>query len=142
MRFWDASAVVPLLIKEPTYPALSTLLESDSTLVVWWGTLVECTSALARREREGTLAAPDATSAFDRLHQLAERWAEILPSSAVRNLAQRILRTHTLRAADSLQLAAAIVASEHSPRSLEFVCLDAQLTNAASREGFLIPKLV
>ncbi len=55
MRFWDASAVVPLLIKEPTYPALRLLLESDSTLAVGWGTSIECTSALARGEREGFL---------------------------------------------------------------------------------------
>ena len=108
----------------------------------WWGTPIECASALARREREGTLTAADVTSAIDRLRELTDRWSEILSSDSVRNLAQRILRTHSLRAADSLQLAAAIVAAEHTPRSLEFVCLDVQLAGAANREGFLVPKLV
>ena len=37
---------------------------------------------------------------------------------------------------DSRQLAAAIIASEHEPATLEFVTLDDRLSNAASREGF------
>jgi hypothetical protein len=41
-----------------------------------------------------------------------------------------------LRAADSLQLAAALVAAEHQPHALEFVSLDERLNEAASREGF------
>jgi uncharacterized protein len=43
---------------------------------------------------------------------------------------------HPLRAADALQLAAAVVAAERDPPSLEFVSLDDRLLEAASREGF------
>jgi predicted nucleic acid-binding protein len=53
-------------------------------------------------------------------------------------VALRLLRVHALRAADSLQLAAAIVAAEHEPSALEFVSLDERLNEAASREGFRI----
>jgi hypothetical protein len=49
----------------------------------------------------------------------------------------RLLRVHPLRAADSLQLAAAVVASEGDPGELPFVCLDEKLAQAASREGFV-----
>ncbi len=62
-----------------------------------------------------------------------------MPSDAVRSTAQRLLRVHPLRAADSLQLAAAIIAAEHEPGTLEFVSLNARLNEAASREGFRVP---
>jgi predicted nucleic acid-binding protein len=47
-----------------------------------------------------------------------------------------MLRVHPLRAADALQLAAATVAAEHDPSSLELVCLDQRLSEAAGKEGF------
>ncbi len=136
MKFWDASAVVPLLLSEPVTRDVVALLERDPVVLVWWGTPVECTSAVARREREGALAPVDAARALDRLRTVAAGWQEVLPADAVRSIAQRLLRVHPLRAADSLQLAAAIVASEHEPASLEFVCLDERLNEAAGREGF------
>lgn len=72
-------------------------------------------------------------------HLLAEGWHEILPSDAVRGTAERLLRAHPLRAADSLQLAAALIAADHDPTTLELVCLDTRLTVAARREGFKVP---
>jgi uncharacterized protein len=138
VRFWDSSAVVPLLVEETARGALLRLLEADGGLIVWWATPVECVSALARREREGALDAAGANVALSRLRDLEPAWVEVNPSPAIRNLAQRLLRVHALRAADTLQLAAAIVAAEHDPASLGFVCLDARLTAAAQREGFEI----
>jgi uncharacterized protein len=139
MRFWDASAVVPLLFAEPERQALLGALERDPEMLVWWGTPVECASAIARREREGVLELAQATAALDRLRSLATAWHEVLPSDAVRNVAQRLLRVHPLRAADSLQLAAAVVAAEGEATSLEFISLDERLSAAAAREGFVLP---
>ncbi len=136
MRFWDASAVVPLLVTEPARSGLMDLLASDPAMVVWWGTPVECTSAIARREREAALSTAEATQAVRRLNDLAGAWHEVLPSDAVRRVALRLLRVHPLRSADSLQLAAAFIAAEREPASLEFVCLDRRLVEAAQREGF------
>ena len=39
--------------------------------------------------------------------ELSSGWHEVVPSSRVRSAAERLLRVHPLRAADSLQLAAA-----------------------------------
>jgi predicted nucleic acid-binding protein len=105
-------------------------------MLVWWGTPVECTSAVARREREGALSAADAARALDRLRSMAEEWQEVLPTDTVRATAQRLLRVHSLRAADALQLAAAILGAEREPASLELVCLDDRFAEAAHREGF------
>ncbi len=136
MTFWDASAIVPLLVTEPDSAALLSLLEHDPELLVWWGTPVECTSALARREREGALAAAEVADAAERLRSISQAWQEVLPADSVRAAAQRLLRVHPLRAADALQLAAAVVASEHDPASLPFLTLDDRLRDAARREGF------
>lgn len=138
MKFWDASAVVPLLVAEPPTAALLAMLEQDPLVLVWWGTPVECTSAVARREREGALSPADSARALDRLRSMADGWQEVLPTDAVRATAQRLLRVHPLRSADALQLAAAILGAEHEPSSLDLVCLDDRLADAAHREGFRI----
>ncbi len=138
MRFWDTSAIIPLLIDEPVRGRLLQLLENDPLVLVWWGTPVEIASALARREREKLLAAGEVAAALATVQQFANRWHEILPSDAVRRTAQRLLRTHALRAADSLQLAAALIGSDHNPASLDIVCIDARLSGAARREGFTV----
>lgn len=97
---------------------------------------MECVSALARLEREGGLSATALAAALKRMKELRGMWHEVQPTESVRETAIRLLRVHPLRAADSLQLAAAIVASENKPATLDFVCLDARLTLAAQREGF------
>lgn len=136
MKFWDSSAVVPLLLPEAPADRLFDLLEREPVMLVWWGTSVECASAVARREREGGLRVAAASAALERLRDLADGWQEILPTDAIRTTAQRLLRVHPLRAADSLQLAAAVVAAEQERGTLEFVSLDERLREAASREGF------
>ena len=138
MKFWDASAVIPLLANEPSREHMLEQLEQDPQVLIWWGTTVEVASALARREREKLLCADEVTSAFSLMRQLADSWHEIVPSDAVRRTAERLLRMHPLRAADSLQLAAALIAADHDPGSLEIVCLDSRLSSAARREGFTV----
>lgn len=138
MRFWDASAIVPLLLTEPSTPAMQAIAAEDPAMLVWWSTEVECASALARLEREGALDASAVTPAFARLKQFVGAWHEIDASDAVREAAVRFLRVHTLRTADALQLAAAFVAAERRPSSLEVVTLDERLAAAARKEGFLL----
>lgn len=139
MKFWDSSALLPLLVDEPTGEQMRRLLAEDNNILAWWSSRVEMASAIARRERENLLTAAQADAAFAALQRLAQSWEEITPSDPIRNTAQRLLRNHPLRAADSLQLAAAIVASGNEPATLEFVCLDERLCAAARREGFRAP---
>jgi predicted nucleic acid-binding protein len=138
MKFWDSSAVVPLLVAEARSASMSRLLESDPVQLVWWATEVECASALARLEHDGQLDDSGAREAFDRLNVLRNSWHEIQATEAVRRIARRLLRTHRLRVADALQLAAALVGSDDAPSSLEVVTLDERLVGAAEREGLRI----
>jgi predicted nucleic acid-binding protein len=138
MKFWDASAIVALLVAESATKTVRTLVAKDPSILVWWGTEVECASALARLERDGALDESAATQAFDRLKRLSAGWHEVDPSDSLREAAVRFLRVHPLRAADALQLAAAFVAAERQPSSLEVVTLDDRLAAAARKEGFVV----
>lgn len=136
MKFWDASAIVPLLVAERATRSVQAIARRDSDMLAWWGSRVECASALARLERDALIDGKGAATAFDRLKQLADGWHEIEPGEIVRESAVRFLRVHPLRAADALQLAAAFVAAERRPSSLQVVTLDARLADAARKEGF------
>ncbi len=138
MRYWDASALVPLLVEEPATASLLDSYRKDADVLTWWGSAVECASAIARLERDGDLAVTAAGVAFERLAALSAAWHEIQPLDEIREAAVRFLRVHNLRAADALQLAAAFVAAERRPATLGFVCLDDRLALAASREGFRV----
>jgi hypothetical protein len=136
VRFWDSSAIVPLLAEEPASRACREVLRRDGAQVVWWLTRTEALSALCRRQRDGALTRAELGRAAQRLEKLAARWAEVEPIPAVREAAERLLRLHRLRAADALQLGAALVAADDRPRGRPFVSLDDVLTEAAEREGF------
>jgi uncharacterized protein len=135
--FWDTSAIVPLLVAEPTSSAVSRVARV-SNLLVWWGTAVECQSAIARREGEGTLTREGADQARQRLRVLRESWSEVTPSEQVRENAERVLLRHPLRAADALQLGAALRWAENNPKDHRFHTLDGRLSEAARKEGFAI----
>jgi predicted nucleic acid-binding protein len=138
VRFWDASAIVPLLVHETATRRMQALAERDPEMLVWWGSQVECVSALAHLERAAALDQKRAALAFDRLAELADGWHEIEPSEIVRESAMRFLRVHLLRAADALQLGAAFAAAEGRPPSLRVVTLDERLADAARKEGFAL----
>jgi predicted nucleic acid-binding protein len=107
-------------------------------MLAWWGSAVECASALARLERDAALDSRSAELAFQRLRLIADAWHEVEPSELVRENAVRFLRVHSLRAADALQLAAAFVAAERRPASLQVVTLDERLADAMRKEGFVL----
>lgn len=138
MRFWDSSAIVPLLVAESSSIKVMAEYQRDPDLAVWWATQVECVSALARLEREGGLDGPSMVDAMERLDALAQAWQEVQPIARIRQTAIRLLRVHGLRAADALQLGAALAVAEDRPASLEVVTLDDRLGHAAEREGLRV----
>lgn len=138
MRFWDSSAIVPLIVAEPSTTTTQAEFEHDPDIVAWWATPIECLSALARRERDGELDPAGMAAASRRLAELSGAWLEIEPQTSVRDVARRLLRVHPLRAGDALQLAAAISAAEGQPSTLAVVTLDERLALAAEREGFSV----
>ncbi|MEP7008757.1 MAG: type II toxin-antitoxin system VapC family toxin [Acidobacteriota bacterium] len=129
---------MPLLVTEATSEALQTLFQDDQGVTVWWGTEVECSSAVARLERMGKITPDEASDVFQQVQEIAKVWNVIDPVESIRVSAKRFLRVHDLRASDSLQLAAAFLAAEGRPASLEVVCLDDRLVTASRKEGFKV----
>ena len=143
VRFWDSSCVVPLLLVERSTAAVRPLALDSDAMWVWWGTRVEVASAMSRRGREGLINTTQLDRCRERIEQLSQRWIEVEPSDRVRELALASVGRHELRAADSFQLAAALVASDGEAVSVEFVSLDRRLRQAASREGLrLLPESI
>lgn len=136
MRFWDTCAIVPLLVQEARSEIMKSIHQNDEELVVWWGTPVETSSVFARLRREEKLTQSEEQQLRNRISTLAEYWNEIVPSDTARNLAHRLLLRHPIRAADSFQLAAALVWAGDRPEDNVIVCLDGRLRNAARAEGF------
>ncbi len=134
--YWDASALIPLLLKEATSESHRKVAR-DNGIVTWWGSFIECASAIARRQREGT-APTQAAAARRMLDALAHEWREVSESEQLRRAALRALRSHPLRASDALHLGAALVASGFEPHSIRFRTEDSRLKAAAEREGFLV----
>lgn len=138
MKFWDASALTPLVLADVFSAQARAFAGEDRSMAAWWGSRIECASAIARHEREQRLSAAEAMQARERLLRLAESWNEIAPSEWIRDGAERLLRRHPLRAADALQLAAALLAAQARPQALAFVTFDDRLAAAARSEGFQI----
>jgi len=138
MKFWDASAIIPLCLDEEQSRTIGDIARKDGGLVVWWGSVVEIYSAFARLRRDGMLSPADESKVLLVLNELTGTWTEIEPSDSIRDITRRLLQNYPLRAADSLQLAAAIVWADRSPKGHHFVCLDTRLRDAARKEGFTI----
>ncbi len=135
MRYWDASALVPLIVSEPGSRLARTWLLEDDHIVTWAWTRTEITSAIERRAREGALTRAQRRAVLDRLRGFAAGWDEVIDVLAVRTRANAVLARHPLRAADAGQLGAALLVSEQLADPLVFLCLDQRLGEAAEREG-------
>ena len=136
MKFWDSSAITPLLVVESDSSLREQQLSADSEMLVWFGTLAEVESSLAQRKRNGELQPDDELRARRHFDELSAHWTEISPTNEVRARAIRLLRVHPLRAADAFQLAAALIFCREQPQHLPFLTANQRLRTAASLEGF------
>lgn len=138
MRFWDTSALIPLVVGERETARARRWLRKDPDVVVWTLSRVELLSALARRRREEPGAARQLLAARREILGAWERWTEVTAVEVVRRHAERLVETHPIRAADAMQIGAALVTAEDNPETLEFVTFDRTQATAAEREGFRV----
>jgi predicted nucleic acid-binding protein len=145
MTFWDSSALLPLVVAEPSTPAILALARGGKDIVIWWLTPVECASGLRRRRRAGELTPTALAKASAVLDKLIDGSLMVEPTDEVPLEALRLVAEHPLRAGDAVQLAAAVVWAGGPGRAAGkgFVCLDHDLRAAAAAEGFdLLPHRV
>jgi predicted nucleic acid-binding protein len=138
MRFWDSSAIVPLICRERATAAMLRVYARDTDMLVWAFTRTEVLSALCKHARDGSLSQAGLDRARAKLERFEGDWIENIDYEGVRERAERLLGIHALSAADALQLAAALVALEERTRGFSFVTLDDRLAEAAAKEGFSV----
>jgi len=136
VKFWDSSALIPLYVTQSSTKAMRALFEDDADVLVWVLTDVEIWSALGRLRREGSMTHAQVQDASSLVESFWKMVRVVSAIDAVKVRARRLLNTHQLRAADSLQLAAALAATHDEPFGRSFVCLDQRLADAARAEGF------
>ena len=136
MRFWDSSALLPLVAEQTASETMNTLLQEDGYMVVWWGTWAECAVAISRLRREDFLDEESEQYTRAVLDGLAAEWTEIDPEDDIRLLASLLSKEHPLKTADALQLASVLRWCEGDTVSVSFVCLDERLRRSAFEEGF------
>jgi len=135
LAFWDASALVPLCVGQTTTPRAIALYKSYEA-VIWWATPVEIASALARLMRMKQLDSGGWAKARQLAAALADAWFVIQPSDALRAQATQFVDRYDLRAADALQLAAALEWCQDIPQGRVFLTADQKLREAAVLTGF------
>lgn len=139
MRFWDSSALIPLLVGQPTSSRVDAWLADDAAIAIWTLTPVELSAALQRLLREGSLSEALAEKTERRMLELVQSCHLVVSIEHVKSQARRLLRLHPLRAADALQLAAAVEWATGRPHGRTLHTLDDRLAVAARREGFDVP---
>lgn len=138
MRFWDSSAIVPLLSNQPASGTIARLLREDTEIAAWWGTWAESAVAVGRLKREGKLDDDGEDEARAVLDRIADEWLEVEPTDELRILAAILSRRYPLKTADLLQLAAALQWCDGETQGQSFVCLDDRLRSAALAVGFRV----
>jgi uncharacterized protein len=138
--FWDSSALVPLCVRQAGSRQAQLYLRKFD-LVVWWGTHVEVHSAICRLHREQMISGANKQGAVARLRLLSRAWREVLPDDPLRDLATDSLENYVLRAADALQLAAALIWCQKRPARRNFICADRRLSQAAMTAGFSVVEI-
>ncbi len=135
VAFWDASALIPLCVRQGITTNAIALYKTHD-VVVWWTTPVEIASALARLVRMRQITSSECAKARKLATVLADSWSVIQPSGALRTKAVQLVDRYDLRAADSLQLAAALEWCEDFPHGRVFLTADEKLREAATLAGF------
>jgi len=142
MRFWDSSAILPLVIEQQPFSRTCQLLLADrGARAVGFSARIECRSGVERLFREGLLPAVDRARAVADLDALLDRFDVVAFSNSVENRALELLGRHELRALDAMQLACALaLRGGRTARLVAFVSCDRRLGRAAAAEGLdLVP---
>jgi len=135
--FWDSSVLVPLCVSEAQTPQ-SLRFQSKYQMAVWWTTHVEIASALVRVLRHHKITPSEYAHATLQAEGLANLWRVVAPSKSVALQARSLLESYSLRAADALQLAAALTWCEGKPKGNVFLTFDHRLRDAAALAGFTL----
>jgi predicted nucleic acid-binding protein len=137
VAYWDSSALIPLCVPQPQSIRAVGLYESYN-VVTLWVTKVEMISGLTRLERMGQISHDQFLLGKQLAWEIEQDWIPVGSSASTAPLACALLEAHPLRAADALQVAAALDACNHKPLGYVFVTADQRQAEAARKSGFSV----
>lgn len=139
--FLDSSSLVKRYVVEAGTPWIQSItsLETKNQLIITRITWVEVLSALARRQREGSLSADKVDKIVQALrYDLDTQYQIVELDRTLAEAAGELVRRHVLRAYDAVQLAAALrVQVALTSTKVSFVTADKRLNTSAEAEGLM-----
>ncbi len=138
--YWDTSALLALLFKEPASNAVRALIQEGEGLPGYTSffTWIEMESAYARRLAEGSITSEGLSALRLESQRLECALALVWPDAETLADARRLVLEMGLRPADALQLACALVVARQEPGT-PFASLDRKLVLAARAAGLEAP---
>lgn len=135
--FWDSSALIPLCVSQPQTTKARLLYERYG-IVAWWATQVEMMSGLTRLERMGQITHDRFLLGKQIAMEIVRGWIPVGSNKRIAVDACSLLELYPLRAADALQLAAALESCEGKTKGKVFLTFDKRLREAAELAGFTL----
>lgn len=134
--YWDTSALLALLFKEPATKSVRLLASKERGLPGYTSffSFIEMESAYSRRMMEGSLLSKELSRLRLQAQKLEGALAMLWPEREVLSLGRRLAFEFGLKPGDALQLASSqLLAQNQSP--VIFVSLDDKLNEAAQAVG-------
>ncbi len=132
IAYFDTSAIIPLIIEEPSSPQCERLWNDSGRVLSVRLLHAEAGAALGRAERMGRINGHQLTSAVAQLESLLHYVDHVEVTKALVRAADGLAREHSLRGYDAVHLAAALSVSGDD---LVLVTGDADLAAAAITLG-------
>jgi len=125
-------------VREAASAKVEPLLQRDPEMAFWWGSPLGWWESLLAAQRQGRISAAGLQQARGVLDHLRTGAFEVQPTEELRARALRLLAVHPLRAAEAVELAAALIWCRERPHGAGFVSLHPPLRLAAALEGFRV----
>jgi uncharacterized protein len=125
-------------VREAASAKVEPLLQRDPEMAFWWGSPLDWWESLLAAQRQGRISAAGLQQARGVLDHLRTGAFEVQPTEELRARALRLLAVHPLRAAEAVELAAALIWCRERPHGAGFVSLHPPLRLAAALEGFRV----
>ncbi len=132
IAYFDTSAIVPLLVHEPTTDHCARVWNEATRIVCARLVYPEACAALARAVRMQRLTSAQMVAATAELDDLVDQVDFIEITENLARVAGRLAQQHGLRGYDAVHLAAGVTIADHD---VVFVTGDADLAGAATASG-------
>ena len=135
IAYFDTSAIIPLIISEPTSDRCNRVWDESSRVVSVRLLYPEARAALAKAERMGRLSATQHVAAVVELETIITQIDHVEVTETLAHRAGELAQAHGLRGYDAVHLAATAAVADSD---VVLVTGDSDLANAANSIGIAV----